>query len=130
MLSRISEESSPQELKGYWFSAMRVIRKNNKNSIDVAKEILDKIESIEEKKSHNYPMHSVGVLKFTKHGHGFVSFGYDGDKCVVVIRKLEQHRNEGNRVYQVKVSGHNLPEHCRSIEEARIYGATEYESKA
>lgn len=118
----------PERLKKFWFSAMRIAKSGN-GDVETARKILDEIEAIERGRVRPKPSDVVGALLFEPHGHGYVSFGYADGACVVTVRKTEQHRLSGNRVYEVKVLGQKLPEASRSIDEARQVAANEYLSR-
>lgn len=118
-------EMPPERLKKLWFSAMRIVI-SGKGDVAQAKRMLEAIETIERNRKQPAPSDTVGDLRFEPHGHRFLSFGYDGERCVATNRKVEQHRVSGNRVYQVMVRGKALPDACRSIGEARALAAQAY----
>ncbi|WP_136057757.1 hypothetical protein [Candidatus Halocynthiibacter alkanivorans] len=116
----------PDARKTMWFNAMRIVKTGKAEYAQKAAQILDEYEAIELAGDRPEATEPAGTLMFEPHVHGYVSFGYADGQCTVSIRKTEQHRHEGNRVYQVIVLGQTMPETCRSIEEARELGAFEY----
>ena len=118
-------EMPPERVKNLWFSAMRIAT-SGKGDVAGAERMLEQIEAIERSRERPAPTEQVGALRFEPHGHGFLSFGYDGHVCVAAIQRLEQHRGSGNRVYRVEVLGQALPDFCRSIDEARSAAAHAY----
>lgn len=116
----------PDARKTMWFNAMKIVKTGKAEYAQKAAQMLDEYEAIEMVGDRPEATEPAGTLMFETHGHGYVSFGYAGGQCSGTIRKTEQHRHEGNRVYQVIVLGQAMPETCRSIEEARDLGAFEY----
>lgn len=116
-----------ERLKKFWFSAMRIVI-SGKGSVEEAKQMLDAIESIVLGRARPPASVTIGQLMFEPHGHDIVSFGYAGGDHVVTIRKLEQHRHAGNKVYQVWVGKQSLGR-CRRIEDARSLAVEAYTEK-
>lgn len=111
-------QKSPDARKKMWFNAMKIAR-SGKGDVARAQQMLDEYEAIELASDRPEATEPVGDLMFEPHSHGFVSFGYAQSEMVTSIRKTEQHRHEGNRVYQVNVLGQTLPSLFRSVDEAR-----------
>ncbi|HCP82228.1 MAG TPA: hypothetical protein DIT67_11795 [Octadecabacter sp.] len=123
-------QKPPDARKKMWFGAMKISQTGKEEYAQEAARMLDQYEAIELAGKRPEASELVGALMFEPHGHGFVSFGYAEGEMVASIRKTEQHRHEGNRVYQVNVLGRTMPETCRSIEEARELGAFEYDKQS